>query len=286
MVEEHGVNLLGIRLEITPVWGFSVRAPFAAAAQQAYLLPPPSSLIGAFLAAIGKLQGWPEVALDVEQMVTCSGGWHCCESRCFKAAAIGFPKRFGDRVFPLVTYSDILNQPRLVYAQQFDRDFRAAQFTGPQMMGRVYGYNPDMPLQAIYIVKRNVFEQEELKRALYGITHIGSKESCIHVNTVEFFDVTELSNTDYLETTYYTPKEVIRTRGGYLTEAYWRSFDHWKGPLRQGQLSLDFQEYWLPINELWRIKIIHGRVISSTAKIYTNANKCRDPDYTVVQNVG
>jgi CRISPR-associated protein Cas5a/b/c len=47
---------------VRPQWGFTVRQAGAAAAQLAYLLPPPTTVAGAFAASLARLLGIPDVA--------------------------------------------------------------------------------------------------------------------------------------------------------------------------------------------------------------------------------
>jgi len=164
---------------------YSVRTFPGSASQPAYRLPPPTTLAGALAKA------WLSyVELEMREVLEDGG-------RVLSAAA-----RFVKSFYPLYVAASIkvgsiapptFGQPIRVFTgiyqslktrRELAESMRVQDFFGPYVVG--YASYPRMSIILMFATARD-FEERALRRVLWSVTRVGSKESLVSVSNVYIY---------------------------------------------------------------------------------------------------
>ncbi|GEM_PF-5846441 len=194
-------------------WGFSVRVAGTSAASLVYSIPPPTTLVGAFMKALAQyltdkgVSNLGESYLEGHRLVSSAEK----ARKIIKAATARY---IPETTVPL-DHGDILRMERGPYTRWKDD---ISRWFGISAFGKVY--YPRGLIEIIYVIDlreiEKVFkvklEDKDLFKALWNITWIGSKEGIVTVKDVELGSI-EPVVTITKPLYHYFPKVAILEEG-------------------------------------------------------------------------
>ena len=184
--------MLGLKVSARVVWGYSVRLAPQGKGRVAYTFPPPSTVLGAFIASLQKVVG------DRRELTTKNTG----KKARILSAGEDYKHLFAD-VFLDVSqiHVKIYGEPSIQNFLYKLRDKEKIRKMGPtepkhNFIANPAAFAPGGVLNVLYVVDKNVLSgstisQRDLERAAWGISRFGSKESVAYVNDVELLDLRE-----------------------------------------------------------------------------------------------
>jgi CRISPR-associated protein Cas5a/b/c len=174
------------------LWGFSVKYPKQTAYQDSYLFPPPTTLIGALASPYLRPLRYGEVFFDGKEA-------YSSVAKLIKEGLVTYASS-GLIGSYIVKHSDMLRNIAIPYMQsKYKGDYK--YHFAVQAMSRVFTYYG----KAILIYKTN--GSEDLLRAAWGISSIGSKEGLFYVDNADYVDFSEIGEEE-IETPFTAPDEV------------------------------------------------------------------------------
>ena len=208
------MTLFAIRVTGNFCWGFSIRIPGTSAGGDTYLVPPPSTLIGAFVKGISSVLNLPECCTMSSRRRISIGSIVAKFLKCFKLSAFKFNPSSEVRPIKYADMIRVLRGPylRKTYAESITRRF------GVSTIGRIY--YPHGGFSIIYIIDDDALKEvlrdfkvteDPLKiiiRAAFSIVSIGSKESIVSISDVKIGSVKCVSNSE-VTTSYYFPSDAV-----------------------------------------------------------------------------
>jgi CRISPR-associated protein Cas5a/b/c len=178
-------------VEVIPHSPISVFVPFSSAAAESFLLPPPTTLVGALAYAYLRAQGSVRELED-----GASAAVKLLEKVEYAAAGV-----WGGYVF-FRAAERIYQHPYL--RSEYQRDLGTAYTVAPRAASL---FNR---LLLLYIVK-----DESLAKYAYGIVRVGRKEGLVSVANVACEDVESLERANACSTRFYFPRRIARDYGGF-----------------------------------------------------------------------
>ncbi|MGC9113017.1 type I-A CRISPR-associated protein Cas5a [Acidilobus sp.] len=167
-------------------WGFAVSHPIKARAKPSYLLPPPTTLIGAL--SYGAFRG-----LDSDFLGEYVGSPAYKLQSKIKGAFASFSKDFSG------TYiEDIVRNVTYYYERYKDR----SHWYNVVPTGKVY--SPGQEIKVVYLA--DSLSSGELARLSWSIVRLGCKECLVSVKDVEIGEAKEVKGK--IATPYYFPADV------------------------------------------------------------------------------
>jgi CRISPR-associated protein Cas5a/b/c len=244
-------NLRALLVEGVFHWGYSVRLISESAAAQQYLVPPPSTLIGALAFSLNLLKDFPEFAEIRTGQQRARGRGHRSgveeETELMSGAArllnvvIWATFAFSDelsvsgRAFA-VGYSDFIRCFRLIYQRGIRHRWEDYDmWYGIGAHGKVYACGAGFKI--LYLVdlgsaKERGIEKIDLLQASLSITRLGAKEGLVSIRGASFsdrLDLLEPSKAGHIVTEYYFPRELAEDYDGgqvcplpRLSEELWK----------------------------------------------------------------
>ncbi|MFP3201494.1 MAG: type I-A CRISPR-associated protein Cas5a [Sulfolobus sp.] len=193
---------LSILTTFTASWGFSVKDLGTTAYQPSFILPPPTTAIGALTSgvarALGKLYEDNKL-LDVINKATLYAGFSVEGA--------------------IAQHVDISRYIIRVYMRPTNRKLPQYQF-GAVPVGKTYVYGRLKMLVALDPSKLTLEVRQVLSKAPYYITRIGMKEGIVAVDEVK---VGEAEEREVFDSSFYQRVDCVEVVGeGFLTVSYWK----------------------------------------------------------------
>jgi len=231
-------------------WGFSVRIITESAGAQYYLMPPPSTLIGALAYGVHVNRGVAECAMGErkrgERRIRSTAA---LLARAVKWASFAISEGVSRRRACVVGHSDFIRSFRLPY-QRGVRHEQPEMWYGICASGRVYACGTGFKI--LYLVNEERLDELELEprdilAAAHSIVRIGSREGLVSILGVQMTGKVEEVKAP-LDTDYYFPRRLGEVRGScevislpVLREAVWEFRP--EEPVR----IHDHEEYFAPL---------------------------------------
>lgn len=196
------MSLLSIMVTFTVSWGFSVKEPGTTAYQPSYILPPPTTAIGALTGAVargtGKLSEDGTLLDEIEGATLYAG---------FSVDGA------------LVQHVDINRYAIRIFMRASNRKMPEYQF-GAVPVGKTYVFGKLKMLIALDTSKLSTTVKGVLDKSPYYITRIGMKEGIVSVDEVK---VGEPKEAGEFESSFYQRADCVSVIGeGFLTVSFWR----------------------------------------------------------------
>jgi len=204
-------------------WGFSIRFAGASASAHAYIVPPPTTLIG----AIARNLVNSETSIFENKIYSSAMKLLSI----FKVMTFRYLKGDGEQIPLPIPFTDIIKASRIPYIRIEHRK-RKEQWFGISGFGRIYA--PATKFNLLYVVdyeklKQMNYNEEDLKKAALSMTNIGSKEGMTSIQNVEVGTVEEVKNE--IVCSFYVPFDIVeRAKGSYTLvdlpypDKYWYVF--------------------------------------------------------------
>jgi len=211
--------MLGIRVNFTFSWGFSVKVPKEAKAQSAYSIPPPTTLIGAVCKNLAHVKNVGETIMENKKLASAASKY----SKMFRAAAAFYDT----------------NEKMLGKYWEDPIRYQIAQFQRKERRGLPdYRFNiipsgkiyfPNGRIVAGFLISEEVAEEllgesweTDLEQACYTITCLGSKESIVAVDDVIMMKdlqpfKSEFTTRFYQRATFLDKEEVVAVPSGFYS---------------------------------------------------------------------
>ena len=226
------LHLLRIHVELS--WGYSVKVPSTSAAEPSLLMPPPTTLIGAFAKGLSYVLGdRVECLVDSGRLAS-----YAVKASSFIASAhAGFKSRQA-----LTSWSDLTRSYAVPYLQtQYRTPKDKAMWFGVHALGKVYA--PSMKVSLAYVVNASkakaVLGSEWrglLMKSSFCLSSLGSKEGMVSVDDADLSPLREVSG-NVVETLYYAPLEAVEAApAGRAVLEFWdpRSMEAWLSSAKAG----------------------------------------------------
>jgi CRISPR-associated protein Cas5a/b/c len=226
-------------VEAEPAWGYSIRQPNYARRQPCYLLPPPSTLIGALAYPLALNNGEGEYYLHESKTIVSSPkkliGPVLAASACYSPNSKAI-------------MSEDINRYLILQFQRKPRRAEPKYRFGVVPAGKVYA--PSAEMQLVYAIDGEKCSQtlgenwkDRLLSAAYSITRLGSREGILCVKKAELHEANEV-NDKTINTRFYFPQDTadLSTINNYSGDYYIEEFpdpnieDIWKWNNERNQL--------------------------------------------------
>lgn len=191
-------------------WGFAVSHPIKAKAKPSYLLPPPTTLIGAL--SYGDFRG-----LESDLLGNYMGSPAYKLQAKIRGAFASFSKGFSGAYI-----EDIIRNVAYYYERYKDR----SHWYNVISTGKVYA--PGQEINVVYLT--DSLSEDELKRLSWSIIRLGCKECLVSVKDVEVGEAKEAKGR--IRTSYYFPADVnlLSSQSSVIIVDFWDSSGYlWRG---------------------------------------------------------
>ncbi len=200
-------------------WGFSIRYPGTSAAAESYIVPPPTTLVGALARGLAEVGILPrtEVYYNGNNIVSTSE----ILTPCIKVSTFRYDNNSISLPLP---YMDPVKLIRAPY-QRESEDKSPIGFCG---FGKVY--SPSVSFEILYIIDIELLRSlarlvtldiNHVVLGAYSITMLGSKESLVSIDSVEVTDSVEViykPPIKEIELSFYCPAGIVEI------EEFYRSY--------------------------------------------------------------
>ncbi|MEM4494593.1 MAG: type I-A CRISPR-associated protein Cas5a [Candidatus Caldarchaeum sp.] len=228
--------MMSLTLELTVVWGYSIKAKKVAKSQHAHPLPPPSTLIGAIAKGLAQQDNSGETILTNSKIASRAQHY----THIFRAASTYLDTRPNGLPYMGKYWEDPIRYQILQFQREERRHLPNFRFNIVPA-GKVY--SPSSRLVVGYLIdeaaaKKTLGEQWEnrLCAAAYMLTHLGSKESIVAVEEVELREASKHNGQNF-ETRFYQKAGLVRDArvvdrgpyglGGIYVETFWENDYNW-----------------------------------------------------------
>lgn len=228
--------MMGLKLELTVAWGYSIKAKKVAKSQHSHPLPPPSTLIGAIAKGLAQQDNSGETILTNRKLASRVQHY----SHIFKAASTYLDTGPNGLPYMGKYWEDPIRYQILQFQREERRHLPNYRFNIVPA-GKVY--SPSSRLVVGYLIdeaaaKKTLGEQWEnrLRAAAYMVTHLGSKESIVAVEGVELMEAPKYDGQNF-ETRFYQKATLVRDAqvvdrgpyglGGIYVETFWETDYTW-----------------------------------------------------------
>ena len=223
-------------------WGASNRNPLVSAGGPSYMLPPPSTIIGAVARGIAKLKGWGELTrLD-----------RGVYSTAFRLARHVLAAGAGLLEGSLAPVS-LTNRYLAIPYQRPENRKNMALWFGAQAMGYAFTSDARLCIAAVFGDEiASIVSLRELELSAASLLSLGSKESLVSVESYGAMDIGEASGGT---TGYYAPLESVADAVRGLVEVYWDPRDY-RAYTRTGRLASSRLPVMVPVRH-----VVNGAII-------------------------
>ncbi len=244
-----------IKVGLNTHWGYSFRRTIFSKTRDSYLLPPPTTLIGALAYGLAKIKGLPE-----EVLIKGVKDW-ASSSELLREELTSVHVRVNS---PLHHHSDL---SRIWW---FRKRERRSKFDAVAL-GKVYtslSYSNEPHLDIIYIFNESTKDKiKELIAATYSITRLGCKEAIVSVKNVNY-GYAEVISDESVSTSYSFWLDLVDTLEGDVVIQ--EVIDYRVNPLGN-YLRATYGRYVYPYNQLLKkpsiVKVKLRREVAKALKV-------------------